>query len=105
MSERTQRARDEWMELHVVDDQLGIQSESGDLHLLSTNGTTAEGCTCPDHQHRGVRCKHMIAYEDWEIDAVVYDGEEKNMLADPEREHEKKQELGETFDESRAAAL
>ena len=105
MNDRAKRARDQWMELHVVDDQLGMASEGGDLHLLSTDGTDADGCTCPDHQHRGVRCKHMIAYEDWEIDAVVYDGEDKVVLADPEREHEKRQKSGEAFDKNRAAAL
>jgi len=45
---------------------------SDDTHVVHTSGVDAEMCTCPDHQNRGVRCKHMAAYEDFgHID--VYD--------------------------------
>jgi len=27
--------------------------------------TTLESCDCPDHRYRGIKCKHMIAYELW----------------------------------------
>lgn len=38
---------------------------SEENHVVHTNGVKAVTCTCPDHQHRGVRCKHMAAYEDF----------------------------------------
>lgn len=44
---------------------------SDDTHAVHVDGSEAVFCTCPDHQNRGVRCKHMAAAEDWShIDTV-----------------------------------
>ena len=44
---------------------------SDDTHAVHVDGSDATFCTCPDHQNRGVRCKHMAAAEDWShIDVV-----------------------------------
>jgi hypothetical protein len=40
---------------------------SDDTHVVHVDGSEATFCTCPDHQHRGVRCKHMAAAEDFSL--------------------------------------
>jgi len=46
---------------------------SDDTHVVNTSGCEALMCTCPDHQNRGVRCKHMAAYELWTcIDEFIF---------------------------------
>lgn len=64
---REARARNDHVALVGVfgDDFAFKFGESDDAHVVHTSGTEAVDCTCPDRQHRGVKCKHMIAYEHW----------------------------------------
>jgi hypothetical protein len=52
-----------------------IKGDSGNWHILEVDGSQAESCTCPDHQMRGVDCKHMIAYTEWLIDEIRIPGQ------------------------------
>lgn len=68
---RTARAQEEDMTYMIVGDNDHImQGSNGNNYILDVDGTSAVSCTCPDHQQRDVRCKHMAAYEDWEVDEV-----------------------------------
>lgn len=61
------------MDIQFVDgDAFGIQSDSGETHVLFTSGSEAYECTCPDWQNRQPEggCKHMIAYEMWLINSI-----------------------------------
>jgi len=62
---RDNRARDSHVTLTGVfgDDFVFDFEGSDDTHVVHTSGSDAEMCTCPDHQQRNVRCKHMAAYE------------------------------------------
>ena len=39
-----------------ADDLFLVVSQSGTEYLVDRR---EGGCTCPDHEHRGVRCKHL----------------------------------------------
>ena len=39
-----------------ADDLFPVVSQSGTEYLVDRR---EGGCTCPDHEHRGVRCKHL----------------------------------------------
>jgi hypothetical protein len=64
---RESRAANEHVTLVGVfgDDFIFDFAGSDETHAVHTSGSDAEMCTCPDHQHRGVRCKHMAAFEDF----------------------------------------
>lgn len=64
---REDRARESHVTLVGVfgDDFVFDFEGSENTHVVHTSGSDAEMCTCPDHQQRGIRCKHMAAYELW----------------------------------------
>ena len=68
---RAQRAEDEHMTYYLVGgtDHV-VEGDSGNRHALKVDGSDATFCTCPDHQQRGIRCKHMAAYEEWSFDVI-----------------------------------
>lgn len=39
------------------------------VHTVQMRGGKAEWCSCPDHYHRGAKCKHMIAVDRDLVDA------------------------------------
>jgi hypothetical protein len=67
--ERDTRAATEHVTLLGVngDDFVFDFDGSDEAHVVHTSGCDAVLCTCPDHQYRGVRCKHMAAYEDFSL--------------------------------------
>lgn len=71
LTEQEQTRETRAAESHVVvrgvfgDDFVFDFDSSEETHVVHTSGVKAEMCTCPDHQHRDVRCKHMAAYEDF----------------------------------------
>jgi len=68
---RTERARQEHMTYFIIgENDHVIEGDSGNRHVLDVDGSEAESCSCPDHQQRNVRCKHMAAYEEWLVDEV-----------------------------------
>lgn len=73
-SGREGRARSEHMTMQFTDDGdvLVVTGDSGNPHALQTAGMRAVSCSCPDHQNRGSRCKHMIAWEEWLVDEVLF---------------------------------
>lgn len=62
---REQRAADSHVTLVGVfgDDFVFDFEGSDETHVVHTSGSDAEMCTCPDHQNRGIKCKHQFAYE------------------------------------------
>ena len=62
---REDRARNQYVRvIGVHNDDFVFDFEGSDeTHVVHTSGTEAEMCTCPDHQGRGLTCKHMAAYE------------------------------------------
>lgn len=71
---RAERAKEETMTLTGCEgDMFAISGDSGNVHVVETSGSTAKWCSCPDHQNRKVRCKHMAAYENWEFDVLDLD--------------------------------
>lgn len=73
---REQTAAEEYVELMGVDCDTFVfrTGGDGDCHAVLTSGSDAVTCTCPDNTHRGVRCKHMAAYEHFPyIDAFRHD--------------------------------
>lgn len=66
-NKRAARARDQHVTLVGVfgDDFVFDFEGSDESHVVHTSGMDAEVCTCPDHQHRNLTCKHMHAYEAW----------------------------------------
>jgi predicted nucleic acid-binding Zn finger protein len=72
---RMKRAESEHMMLRIVGpDSFTVTGDSGNSHVIDTVGTEAVHCTCPDYEHNcsgQEKCKHMIAYEEWEVDEVV----------------------------------
>jgi len=71
---RLERARSEHMTLRLVGpNSFTVTGNSGTAHVIDTSGCEATYCTCPDYEHNltgDEKCKHMIAYEEWEIDEV-----------------------------------
>ena len=71
---RRQRARNEHMTLTPIGpNSFGVTGDSGETHVIDTEGCEATFCTCPDKEHNlsgDERCKHMLAYEQWEINEV-----------------------------------
>lgn len=72
---RLERARNEHMTLRPIGpNSFTVTGDSGESHVIDTSGCDATYCTCPDYEHNlsgDERCKHMIAYEEWEIDEVT----------------------------------
>lgn len=68
---RAQRAEDEHMTYFLIGgtDHV-VEGDSGNRHVLSVDGAEATDCSCPDHQQRGIRCKHMAAYDEWSFDVI-----------------------------------
>lgn len=59
-------------------------SEWGNAHVIEVDGTDAVDCSCPDRQERGkergLPCYHMLAWENWTFDEVLFeDGTEKHL--------------------------
>jgi len=72
---RARRARETyWMMAVTGPNQFAIRGRDSDAHLIETSGMEAIRCSCPDYEHNvgpDGMCKHMIAYEEWEIDEVM----------------------------------
>lgn len=72
---KLQRARDEHIKLKIIGpNAFVVKGDSGQSHVIDTKGVEALYCTCPDYEHncgKGEKCKHMIAYEEWEVDEVI----------------------------------
>jgi len=64
---RADRARNSHITLvGVIGDDFVVDVRGSDeTHVVKTSGTDAEMCTCPDHQQRGIKCKHMFACENF----------------------------------------
>jgi len=55
---RWQRAEREQIRLVRIDSEtLLVESESGNTYLLDVKNRR---CSCPDHEYRGVSCKHLL---------------------------------------------
>lgn len=71
---RLERASNEHMTLTPIGpNSFGVTGDSGSTHVIDTKGVEATFCTCPDYEHNlsgDERCKHMLAYEAWEINEV-----------------------------------
>ena len=71
---RLERARNEHMTLRLVGpNSFTVTGDSGTAHVIDTSGCEATYCTCPDYQHNlsgDEKCKHMLAYEEWEVNEV-----------------------------------
>lgn len=73
---RLERARNTtWKAAIAGPNTFAIRGENSDsAHLIETEGTDALRCSCPDYEHNvgpDGKCKHMIAYEEWNIDEVM----------------------------------
>ena len=57
---RWQRAEREDLNLVPIDAATYlVESESGATYLLDVENRR---CSCPDHEYRGVSCKHLLAW-------------------------------------------
>lgn len=74
-NKRHARAKEEHMTLRAIGpNSFTVTGDSGNSHVIDTDGVDATFCTCPDKEHNlsgNERCKHMIAYEEWLIDEVI----------------------------------
>ena len=72
--ERLERARSEHMTLRLVGpNSFTVTGDSGTAHVIDTKGCDATFCTCPDYEQNlsgDEKCKHMLAYEEWEVNEV-----------------------------------
>lgn len=73
---RLERARNtSWKAAVAGPNSFAIRgADSDSAHLVETSGTDALRCSCPDFKHNlgaGGKCKHMLAYEEWNIDEVM----------------------------------
>lgn len=69
-TDRERRAEHEAFEFSIpVAGRVRVENFSHDdvdehEYVVDVEDGTAIWCTCPDHEHRNIRCKHMIAVED-----------------------------------------
>ncbi len=92
---REQRARKRYLRLIVQNDSGAnymVQkhnSEWGDAHVIDVDGTTAVDCSCPDRQERGkergLPCYHMLAWDSWTFDEVLFEDGTEEYLTERER--------------------
>jgi len=92
---REQRAYKRYLRLVVQSDSKTryiVQkhdSEWGNAHVIDVDGDDAVDCSCPDRQQRGkerdLPCYHMLAWENWTFDEVLFEDGTEEHLTERER--------------------
>jgi len=97
VSRRMERAENRYLRLMCdtggTDTTYLVQKHDGcwrDAHRLFVEGSSVVDCSCPDRQERGkersLPCYHMLAWEYWTFDEMLWPDGTEESLTERERQ-------------------